>query len=539
MDELKLSLPRLEELTFRSCEGLATQDELAELEQLILHEPEALYYYTRYARVHAKLRFIHGDALAGEPHNDDQDVFLEILAEARHLSEQHRVESLAAKLLAEQQLQLLAEARANRAEIKHSAPRLIIIPTWLAVVSGVAAVVMIGLGMYAVFSGTSDSGTTLPIADQNELPTEDPQEPVVAPPLVEPELVQTPQPEAQPLRIARVHNAVWADNRIRTAGRALDNRVHELLEGFIELEYPNGVTMIIRGPATFTPISDMRIQLDQGLARVHVVPGAEGFTVNTPTGDVVDLGTEFGVDVLDQVTTVQVISGSVEVQREQGAVVKSLIRGQAAAMARGTQTIEPYAPRPELYPADWSLVERGVQTFDKGLRLYTPPPSIREGDFENNNRVVIFQERAAVELTSDLQLCISETGMTRSFPQEGAAAIAMGTRVDSYLVHFDSVGQEKQMVTATATFSFDQPILGLIVTNRALRDSNLLFKAPGVQYPDSVTGLEGLERRDSMKLESLDFVRLSKDRRTLVVRVGTNVNLDQLRVITAADDAAR
>src|SRR6185295_5843199 len=90
---------------------------------------------------------------------------------------------------------------------------------------------------------------------------------------------------------------------------------YALKSGRAELLFRNGVTAIIEGPAVFEVRDEMRMHVTFGKCSVHVVPGAEGFSVETPLTKIVDRGTRFAVDV-DEAgeTEVQVVEGKAEVQ---------------------------------------------------------------------------------------------------------------------------------------------------------------------------------------------------------------------------------
>lgn len=84
--------------------------------------------------------------------------------------------------------------------------------------------------------------------------------------------------------------------------------------GIIELTYPNGVQVILEGPASYQASGGNGGSLDFGRLVASVPPGAEGFEVNYQHGKVVDLGTEFGMDVSqDGVADIGVFDGEVEV----------------------------------------------------------------------------------------------------------------------------------------------------------------------------------------------------------------------------------
>lgn len=63
---------------------------------------------------------------------------------------------------------------------------------------------------------------------------------------------------------------------------------------------PNVGTVILEGPAEFKMLDPMRARLNSGRIKMHVTkPTGRGFVVETPYGEVTDLGTEFGLDVSD------------------------------------------------------------------------------------------------------------------------------------------------------------------------------------------------------------------------------------------------
>ena len=69
----------------------------------------------------------------------------------------------------------------------------------------------------------------------------------------------------------------------------------------------------MRSPAALEVISPTRTRAVLGTLKAHVGKGAEGFTVETPRTTVVDLGTDFGIDVSRHGSTdVVVFNGMVD-----------------------------------------------------------------------------------------------------------------------------------------------------------------------------------------------------------------------------------
>jgi len=85
-------------------------------------------------------------------------------------------------------------------------------------------------------------------------------------------------------------------------------------EGTIQLEFLSGAVVAIAGPAKLQITSKDSATLLLGQAVVNVPDRARGFVLNTPEAAVVDLGTEFAVDVAEDASTqVEVVDGEVEV----------------------------------------------------------------------------------------------------------------------------------------------------------------------------------------------------------------------------------
>ncbi len=86
----------------------------------------------------------------------------------------------------------------------------------------------------------------------------------------------------------------------------------DLQEGLVQLTFTSGAKVILQGPARFYPLSGMEAELEFGKMTAVVPEWARGYTVSTPNAKVVDLGTEFALDVdVDDSTEVHVLEGDV------------------------------------------------------------------------------------------------------------------------------------------------------------------------------------------------------------------------------------
>jgi hypothetical protein len=117
------------------------------------------------------------------------------------------------------------------------------------------------------------------------------------------------------------------------------NESIDLLSGTAELTFKNGTRIIVEGPTKLEMRSHTSSFLERGKLVAQVPPKAVGFTIETPTASIVDLGTEFGVEVDAQKRTevhvirgvVQLVSGAGSVQRRE-----TLQAGQARRVVGGT-----------------------------------------------------------------------------------------------------------------------------------------------------------------------------------------------------------
>src|SRR5690606_36284733 len=73
-----------------------------------------------------------------------------------------------------------------------------------------------------------------------------------------------------------------------------------LQSGTARLDLPGIGDVVVDGPADFAMLDPMRARLTKGRIRVRVTEKTgHGFVVETPYGNVTDLGTEFGLEVSD------------------------------------------------------------------------------------------------------------------------------------------------------------------------------------------------------------------------------------------------
>lgn len=136
--------------------------------------------------------------------------------------------------------------------------------------------------------------------------------------------------------LTRGVNLEWeADSTAPVPGSPLSPGWLRLKSGLAQIEFYQGARVLIEGPAALQLVSSGEAFCTAGKLSAHVPPQAKGFRINTPKGTIVDLGTEFGLDLNDASSEVHVFKGEVELHRP-SSPMQSLKEGQAATFAAPT-----------------------------------------------------------------------------------------------------------------------------------------------------------------------------------------------------------
>lgn len=100
----------------------------------------------------------------------------------------------------------------------------------------------------------------------------------------------------------------WREGDILPAG------ILSFQSGVAEIDFFCGATLIVEGPARLDIQSDWAVTALEGRIRASVPPAARGFTVKAAESEIVDLGTEFAVEVTADNAHVTVLDGEVELR---------------------------------------------------------------------------------------------------------------------------------------------------------------------------------------------------------------------------------
>lgn len=126
------------------------------------------------------------------------------------------------------------------------------------------------------------------------------------------------EPVATP-SIARILETVdvrWGDSfEAYKKGAEIGEGKNVIKQGLLQIEFSSGSRIIVEGPATFILNHQNGLFLQQGKLSAHVPEAGRGFEVATPFVHIVDLGTEFSLDVTDKGADIHVLRGSLQLSR--------------------------------------------------------------------------------------------------------------------------------------------------------------------------------------------------------------------------------
>ncbi|HWL10205.1 MAG TPA: FecR family protein [Planctomicrobium sp.] len=111
-------------------------------------------------------------------------------------------------------------------------------------------------------------------------------------------------------------NCRWGEetNQLKFGDGLFPGKRVELTEGMAKFEFEQGATVVLAAPSSFEALSPTSLRLHYGTVAVKANGPVKDFKVITPDAAIVDLGTSFGVHCdQDSVTDVEVFEGAVEV----------------------------------------------------------------------------------------------------------------------------------------------------------------------------------------------------------------------------------
>lgn len=313
-------------------------------------------------------------------------------------------------------------------------------------------------------------------------------------------------------------------------GDRLGNESVEIESGIVRLLFDDGVEVTLQGPAHYMLIAPGKTRLLSGLLTATVPPGAEGFRVETPSAEVVDLGTAFGIEQRpDGSSQVSVFDGEVEVVGQKDSDKYLLTEGETIQVAVDGEVSESKfasAQFEKLWP-----VASGISGSTGAFQFAPQWPRMLKR-IESDTKIFVLPEGYAKVLEQPCQIDMDGNGLN-------ASDIPAGKRVRSFLLQFNPVDSGKMprggrrnnrnnFRRIEGNITFERPVIGLIINTETLKKTDGQFS---LNRAGGLFG-RGLEFKPP---RMADEISLSDDRRTLTLNLGVVNRLsDHVRVIVDA-----
>ncbi|MEM8954625.1 MAG: LamG-like jellyroll fold domain-containing protein [Verrucomicrobiota bacterium] len=118
--------------------------------------------------------------------------------------------------------------------------------------------------------------------------------------------------------IGQLYDAAWPQSSTpRREGDTLGAESFHLTSGTAEIQFFSGATMTVQGPAEINLKSAWEAECVEGSVRMQVPPAARGFRLNAPATEIIDLGTEFGLEVKNGGAHVEVFDGEIAFRHQE------------------------------------------------------------------------------------------------------------------------------------------------------------------------------------------------------------------------------
>ncbi len=318
----------------------------------------------------------------------------------------------------------------------------------------------------------------------------------------------------------------------------------QIQKGVVRLDFTNGVSVTLEGPADFEIFSPSRTCLYSGLLTAVVPEQAIGFKVETAALDIVDLGTAFGISVDGNgVTDVAVFEGEVKVNlpddRQSPEVF--LVEGEAVRASVETREISNVEFENEAYARSWPI-NSGVLKTVGAFKFVGPGPPWNLGAYENDEYVMVFPEHSGIVVTRKIPVEIAEPGDYINIADFSDHIQPKKRRVRSYLLQFNPLGRfpEPDAHTLIGEITFEREVIGVILAGESLRATDEIFGAESSRYGGGSRGVEIIKpNTNPEQIPLLDSISLSEDRKTIRLKLRAGINVDQIRVLVDARRGAR
>ncbi|HLX64539.1 MAG TPA: hypothetical protein VKX17_24920 [Planctomycetota bacterium] len=303
---------------------------------------------------------------------------------------------------------------------------------------------------------------------------------------------------------------VWGESSggIRD-GEALNSAPLVLRSGLIQVRLRNGVSMIVEGPAQFQLLNSNLLLLNMGRLSARVPARARGFSVQTSSARIVDLGTEFGVEArADGSTHCEVFLGTIEAHAlrafDSGPATLTLSAGDAADVLAESRSVDVADSVPEDFVRDLTQARYPIKLANTGIGL-------NEGDDEPNWRITkksfdpAYQPQQAVVKRYDEATHVNDPKKSQWISTTSRMATADPVGYYTFQTHFDMNGLDPATAVIHAHVLVDDGLVDVLINGNTTGENVPVDPGDGRGVGEIV--LRGLFKPG---INTLDFVVYNK-----------------------------
>jgi len=275
--------------------------------------------------------------------------------------------------------------------------------------------------------------------------------------------------------------------------------------------------------------------LDSGQTKIAITQNELGLKTRFK---VIESGNAFGIQFKDKLTEVHVFEGLVTSKVESAdkafAEVQRIHNLQAASFNK--DGLLKKWTQPDYKSFDIERTITGVKSTNRNVHwLNTKPASLKPGELESNESIFLIQEKKNITLPHEIPVTFSDRlrsgrGGTQSAYKGHIRMLPKGTKVDSYLLHFDPATKTH----LDGDIYFDRPIVAIIARSKQIQYSDKFFAIDGVEYPDKELKDRGLD--NPVNNEGIDVLKFKRDPHSMGIRFTVDTEtIDHIRILVESE----
>ncbi|MCH1496497.1 MAG: FecR family protein [Rubripirellula sp.] len=222
------------------------------------------------------------------------------------------------------------------------------------------------------------------------------------------------------------HDQDGASYRMR-----LSRGTYSLGNGFVELDFFGGAVLAVEGPAEIELISQREARLFYGRVTVEAGDAQISFLLHTPVGEVLDIGTRYGVYVReDGVTETHVFEGLVDIQPTESRKAARRIRAETAIKLTTSGVAEALTVSESAFPQPTRRIANLLlnSDFEPGTELQVGEAEV--GRWGGDVCRVVGEHHGIRPFSGDGMLLFQSTGRGRDGRASATAASQLSQWID-------------------------------------------------------------------------------------------------------------